>query len=404
MRESRRFRTHPLTALFHMKTVKLKQKEDRRIRRGHPWVFSNELESMPGEIAPGDLVDVIDHAGRFIGRGYINPHTLIAVRILSRTREDIDAAFFKKRIAAARALRTTLGFGDSYRAVFSEADGLPGLIVDKYADVLVAQTVTAGIDRLRDTIIAALKEEFQPRAIVLRNDTSLRTLEGLAQEKSVVYSTIQGSIIIEESGIKYAVDVLEGQKTGFFFDQRENRKALDGLIQGRRTLDCFCYIGAWSLNAARFGASEVIGIDASHKAVEQAAENAALNNLGARFIAADVFEELRSYEKQHERFGCIILDPPAFVKSRSKVREALRGYKEINLRAMKLLEPGGILVTCSCSHHVDQGLFREMLIDATYSAGREIKLLEMRSQSRDHPILLAARETEYLKCAILMVE
>ena len=387
-----------------MKTVKLKNKEERRILRGHPWVFSNELQNMPAELSPGDLVDVLDHAGRFIGRGYINPHTLIAVRILTRKQEEIDAGFFLRRISSARALREVLGFGGSFRAVFSEGDGLPGLIVDKYADTLVVQSSTAGIDGLLGIITSALKEVYSPQAIVLRNDTASRGIEGLTQEQRVIHGTAAGPVLIEESGIQYTVDVLEGQKTGFFFDQRENRQALRDYVRGRRTLDCFCYVGAWSLNAARFGASEVIGLDSSQKAVDLATANAALNGLHAQFIVADVFEELRKLEKQHERFNCIILDPPAFVKSRAKIREGLKGYKEINLRAMKLLEPGGVLVTCSCSHHVDQDLFKEMLIDAAYSAGRQARLLEMRSQARDHPMLLAARETQYLKCAILTIE
>ena len=387
-----------------MKTVKLKNKEERRILRGHPWVFSNELQNMPAELSPGDLVDVLDHAGRFIGRGYINPHTLIAVRILTRKQEEIDAGFFLRRISSARALREVLGFGDSFRAVFSEGDGLPGLIVDKYADTLVVQSSTAGIDGLLGIITSALMEVYSPQAIVLRNDTASRGIEGLTQEQRVIHGTAAGPVLIEESGIQYTVDVLEGQKTGFFFDQRENRQTLRDYVRGRRTLDCFCYVGAWSLNAARFGASEVIGLDSSQKAVDLATANAALNGLHAQFIVADVFEELRKLEKQHERFNCIILDPPAFVKSRAKIREGLKGYKEINLRAMKLLEPGGVLVTCSCSHHVDQDLFREMLIDASYSAGRQARLLEIRFQARDHPMLLAARETQYLKCAILTIE
>ncbi len=387
-----------------MKTVKLKQKEERRILRGHPWIFSNELEDVSAGLEPGELVDVIDHSGRFIGRGYINPHTLIAVRLLTRKQEKIDAEFLGRKIAAAHSFRATLGFGDSFRAVFGEGDGLPGLVVDKYADTLVVQSSTAGMDRMMNAVITALQGEFSPRAIVLRNDTASRGLEGLAQEKRVVHGTVTGPATIEESGIKYNVDVLEGQKTGFFFDQRENRQALKDIVKGRRTLDCFCYIGAWSLNAARFGASEVTGIDSSQRAVDLAAANAALNSLSARFVAADIFEELRTFEKQRDRFGCIILDPPAFVKSRSKVREALKGYKEINLRAMKLLESGGVLVTCSCSHHVDQELFKEMLIGAAYSAGRQARLIEMRFQARDHPVLLAARETQYLKCAILMID
>jgi 23S rRNA (cytosine1962-C5)-methyltransferase len=387
-----------------MKIVKLKKKEERRILRGHPWVFSNELERIPESVAPGELVDVLDHAGSFVGRGYINPHSLIAVRLLTRKQEELDLQFFRRKIAQAHNLRTMLGFGDSFRAVFSEGDGLPGLIVDKYADTLVLQSSTAGIDRLLDLIIPALQEEYSPRAIVLRNDMASREHEGLEQNRSVVFGSVEAPVEIEENGIRYQVDLLEGQKTGFFFDQRENRQALRRLVQGRRTLDCFCYIGAWSLNAARFGASEVIGIDSSQKAVDTAAANASLNGLNAQFRTADVFDELRALEKRGERFGCIILDPPAFVKSRARVREALKGYKEINLRGMRLLEPGGILVTCSCSHHVTPDLFTEVLIDAAHAAGRQARVLEMRSQARDHPMLLAAKETQYLKCAIMVID
>ena len=367
-------------------------------------MFSNELQPSTETFIAGEVVDVLDSGARFIGRGYINPRTLIAARLLTREKEEIDQEFFKKRIAAARALRARLGFGDSFRAVFSEGDGLPGLIVDKYAGTLVVQSLTAGIDNVLSNILAALQEVYSPQTIVLRNDTATRELEGLAQEKRVALGAVSGTVAFEESGIQYHVDVLEGQKTGFFFDQRENRQALRDYVKDRRVLDCFCYVGAWALTAARYGASEVLGLDSSEKAVSLAAENAALNGLSARFKKADVFEELRSLEKQRERFGCIILDPPAFVKSRAKVREALKGYKEINLRAMKLLEPGGTLVTCSCSHHIDVELFREMLIDAAHSAGRQTRLLEMRSQARDHPALLAARETQYLKCAILVVD
>ncbi len=387
-----------------MRTVHLKAKEERRILRGHPWIFSNELREVPKSFSPGDIVDVLDSSGGFVGRGYVNPHSLIAVRILARHQEEIDSVFFRRRIEEARKLRSMLGFGDSFRAVYSEGDGLPGLIVDKYADTLVVQSSTAGIDRMLDMIVSALRDEYSPRAIVLRNDSASRTMEGLAQEKRVVLGEVSGLVSFEESGINYRADVLEGQKTGFFFDQRENRQALKDYVHGRRVLDCFCYIGAWSLTAARYGASDVIGVDSSDKAVALAVQNAGLNSLPAQFRTADVFDELRILEKKHERFGCIILDPPAFVKSRSKVREALKGYKEINLRAMLLLERGGILVTCSCSHHIDQELFREMLIDAAYSAGRRVQLLEMRSQARDHPVLLAAKETQYLKCAILMIE
>ncbi len=387
-----------------MRTLRLKKKEERRVLRGHPWIFSNELQDLPADAVPGEAVEVRDHAGSFIGRGYFNPRSLIAVRLLTRRAEEIDGAFFTKRIAAARELRSRLGFGESHRAVFSEGDGLPGLIVDRYGDVLVVQSLTAGIEARLDLVAWALREVYAPAAIVLRNDVSARELEGLAREKRVLLGDVAGPVTIEESGIRYRVDVLEGQKTGFFFDQRENRLAIRDLVRGRRTIDCFCYTGAWALTAARFGAVDVVGYDSSEKAVAAAAENAALNGLPARFEAADVFEKLRELGRQRERYGCVVLDPPAFVKSRARVREALKGYKEINLRALRLLEPGGILITCSCSHHIDEALFREMLIDAAHAAGRQARLLEMRSQARDHPMLLAAPETRYLKCAILMVE
>jgi 23S rRNA (cytosine1962-C5)-methyltransferase len=387
-----------------MQTVRLKRKEERRILRGHPWVFSNELEPTPQAFEPGELVDVLSHSGGFLGRGYINPRTLIAVRLLTRAPEDIDRAFLQKRISAARALRARLGFGDSFRAVYSEGDGLPGLIVDKYGSVLVVQALTSGIDRLLDAILSVLMEEYAPTVVVLRNDSAGRELEGLPRETRVVHGSVAGPVVFEESGIAYELDALEGQKTGFFLDQRENRLALRPYVRGRRTLDCFCYSGAWALTAAAAGAEDVLGLDASEKAVALAANNAARNGLSARFQTADVFEELRVLDKKRERFGCIVLDPPAFVKNRAAVRGALKGYKEINLRAMRLLEPGGVLVTCSCSHHVDEGLFREMLIDAAFSAGRRARLLELRSQARDHPVLLAARETQYLKCAFLEVE
>jgi 23S rRNA (cytosine1962-C5)-methyltransferase len=387
-----------------VRTLKLKKKEARRVLRGHPWVFSNELQEVPRELAPGEIVDVLDDAGAFVGRGYFNPRTLIAVRILTRKQEPIDAAFFRGRIEQAKALRDRLGFGDAYRAVFSEGDGLPGLIVDRFGSTLVVQSLTAGMDRAHEDVLGALRDLYAPGTIVLRNDASSRELEGLPLEKRVLVGDATGEATFEESGIRYTVNVLEGQKTGFFLDQRENRLALRDLVKGRRTLDCFCYVGAWALTAARFGAGEVIGIDASEKAIAMAKANASQNGLNAQFLVADVFDQLREYGKQKERFGCIVLDPPAFVKSRAKVREALKGYKEINLRAMRLLEAGGALVTCSCSHHVDEPLFREMLIDAAHAAGRTARLLEMRSQSRDHPVLLAARETQYLKCAVLQID
>ena len=387
-----------------LRTVRLKKRDARRVERGHPWVFSNEIIDPPKDAEPGEILDVLDFSGRFIGRGYYNPRTLISIRLLTNTRDEINRDFLRGRISSARALRQKLGFGDSYRAVFSEGDLLPGLIVDKFGDVLVVQSLTAGIDRLLNEIIATLDDVYTPDAIVLRNDSPSRALEGLPIERRVVKGEPAERLIIEESGIKYAVDVLKGQKTGFFFDQRENRLALRGLVKDRRVLDCFCYTGAWSLSAAKFGASEVTGIDSSDQAISLAVQNAAMNNLKVFFKNADVFDELKEMEKRQERFGCIILDPPAFAKSRAKIREAIKGYKEINRRALRLMEPGGVLVSCSCSYHVNQDLFREMLIDAAHAAGRGVRLLELRSQSRDHPMPLAAREAQYLKCAVLIID
>lgn len=387
-----------------LRTVRLKKRDARRVERGHPWVFSNEIIDPPKDAEPGEIVDVLDFSGRFIGRGYYNPRTLISIRLLTNTRDEINRDFLRGRISSARALRQRLGFGDSYRALFSEGDLLPGLIVDKFEDVLVVQSLTAGIDRLLNDIIAALDDVYAPAAIVLRNDSPSRALEDLPMERRVAKGEPAERLIIEESGIKYAVDVLKGQKTGFFFDQRENRLALRGLVKDRRVLDCFCYTGAWSLSAAKFGASEVTGIDSSDQAISLAVQNAAMNNLKVFFKNADVFGELKEMEKRQERFGCIILDPPAFVKNRAKIREAIKGYKEINRRALRLMEPGGVLVSCSCSYHVNQDLFRELLIDAAHAAGRGVRHLELRSQARDHPMPLAAREAQYLKCAVLIID
>lgn len=385
-------------------TIRLKKKEERRILRGHPWVFSNEIEERPKDAAPGNIVDVLDHTGRFIGRGYYNPHSLISVRILTRKSEPIDSDFIVNRISSANILRQRLGLAGSFRAVYSEGDYIPGLIVDKYEDTLVVQSLTAGIERLLDAVIDALDKVYLPSTIILKNDSPARLLEGLPIETRIVKGNISGPVQIEESGLYFKVDLISGQKTGFFFDQRDNRLALKGLVQGMRTLDCFCYVGAWALNAKRFGATDVMGIDSSEQAIALARENAVLNRLSVEFRAADVFEELKLLEKSRERFGCIILDPPAFVKSRSKVREALKGYKEINLRAMRLLEKSGLLVTCSCSYHIDEELFREMLIDAAFSSGRSVRVIEMRSQARDHPVALACKETKYLKCAFMIVD
>ncbi len=376
-----------------------------RILAGHLWVFSNELAASPIGLEPGSLVELRDRKDTFIGIGYINPHSLIAVRILTRRREEINPVFFRRRILGALEYRRRfLKDTSSFRVVFSEGDFLPGLIVDKYEDCLSVQILTMGMEVLADVVIRVLDEILSPSTIVLRNDSSARVLEGLKQEKMVLKGPIDKLPVIREDSLLFEVDPLSGQKTGFFLDQRENRTAFAYLAGGGRGLDLFCYAGAWSLHLAKKGA-EVTGIDESEIAISQALRNAGLNGLAERcaFMKADVFAFLKEELAGGSRYDFIVLDPPAFVKSRTKVKYALRGYRQINAGAMRLLRKGGLLATSSCSYHIDKGSFLEMLKSAAKDADRQVRLIEMRSQARDHPVLLSMPETEYLKCAFLEV-
>jgi 23S rRNA (cytosine1962-C5)-methyltransferase len=378
---------------------------ERRLLLGHPWVFSNEIASDVGTYEPGSLVDVYTHGGTLVGRGYINPHSLITVRILSPRREVIDSEFFYSRLAAALQRRQRLFPGvQSYRLVYSEGDLLPGLIVDCYQGHLVLQTLTLGMEVRTEAICEALDRLLQPHVIVARNDVGIRALEGLPQEKKVLLGHLQTPVEVWEGDIRFRVDLWEGQKTGFYLDQRENRCALQPLLAGERVLDAFCYTGAWALHAARAGAQVVIAVDESAKAIRWATDQAKDNGFEqvCQFTASDVFDFLKEADTRHDRFDCIILDPPAFVKSRRKVREGLEGYWEINRRALRLVKPGGFLITCSCSYHVDPETFRSTLSRAARAARRTVVLLEMRSQARDHPVLLPLSEAAYLKCAVLM--
>lgn len=390
-----------------MRVIRLKKNEERRAVAGHPWIFSNEIEGSLRDALPGELVDVLDWRGRFVGRGYINPRSLIAVRLLSRRAdEEIGREFFRRRLAEALDYRRRFLPGvTSCRLVFGEADFLPGLIIDRYGDCLVMQVLTAGMDVQLETIVDLLDEMLSPRAIVLRNDAAARELEGLPQEKRVLRGELPGPVDIEENGVRFSIDLMEGQKTGFFLDQRDNRRLAGELCRGLKVLDCFSYVGAWSLHAARGGARKVTGLDASAAAVAAASANAALNGLDdiCEFRRTDVFDELKRLSDAGERFGCVILDPPAFVKSKTKLHEGLRGYREINVRALKIIEPGGILATCSCSHHVDRRSFLSMIAGAAADAGRRVRMLEYRSQSADHPVNPAIPETEYLKSVFLQV-
>jgi 23S rRNA (cytosine1962-C5)-methyltransferase len=384
----------------------IRKGHERRLLLGHPWVFSNEIASDVRQYEPGSLVDVYTHGGTFVGRGYINPRSLITVRILAQRREVIDSAFFRGRLEAALRRRERLLPGvQSYRLVYSEGDTLPGLIIDRYRDHVVLQTLTLGMELRTEAICEALEGLLQPQAIVARNDVGIRGLEGLPPEKKVLRGNLQAPVEVWERDIRFRVDPWEGQKTGFYLDQRDNRCTLRPLMAGGRVLDAFCYTGAWALHAARAGAGEVVGVDESAKAIQCANDQARDNDLRhiCQFTAADVFDVLKEAETQQERFDCIILDPPAFVKSRAKVREGLQGYWEINRRAMRLVKRGGYLITCSCSYHVDPDTFRATLCRAARAARRTAVLLEMRSQARDHPVLLPVCESAYLKCAVLML-
>jgi 23S rRNA (cytosine1962-C5)-methyltransferase len=390
-----------------MKRLILRQGHDRRIRNGHPWIFSNEIDRVVGNPEPGDALEVVSHRQESYGTAYYNPHSLITARLLSRERISIDeAGFFKTRIAAAADYRQAL-YGDlqALRIVHGEGDGLPGLVVDRYGDLLSVQFLTLGIDRRRDLITEALIELFQPTAIVARNDVGVRELEGLPQQTEILSGSPPETTTITEHGLRYRINVLHGQKTGHFLDQKENHLTLQNRVENRRVLDLFCYSGGWATHAARFGAKEVLGVDISAEAIALATENARLNyqETICRFEKADAFEKLRELHHTGERFGLITLDPPAFVKSKKKLAEAIRGYLTINRRAMELVEPGGYLITCSCSYHLQRDQFLETLRQAASQAGRAVRLLEMRGQAYDHPVLLSCPETDYLKCAVLQV-
>jgi len=384
---------------------KIQLRRTSRILAGHLWVFSNELAVSPKTFEPGALVELYDRKDVFMRVGYINPHSLISVRILSREQESIDADFFRKRIKDALRYRERVaGNAGSFRAVFSEGDLLPGLIVDKYDDCLSVQFLALGMDVRKDMILEILNEVFSPSVIVVRNDSSVRSLEGLGRDKYMAKGSLDRLPVIEEGGLKFQVDPLEGQKTGFFLDQRENRGRFAELIDGGEGLDLFCYDGAWAMHLAK-KESRVTCVDNSETALERARYNAEFNNLSDRctFKREDVFGFLEKEAASGKQYDLIVLDPPAFVKSKGKVKEALRGYREINGLALRCLKKGGFIATSSCSYHIEKEMFLEMLRSAVRDAGRKARIVEMRTQGRDHPVLLAMPETEYLKCVFLEI-
>ena len=391
--------------------VTLKKGEGRMVKSGGMWIFDNEIESVMGTFENGDLVLVHDFDGYPMGIGFINRNSKIRVRLFSRKEDTvIDEAFFRTRLQQAWEYRKKTVDTSSCRVVFGEADFLPGLVIDKFSDVLVVQSLALGIDRYKELIVKLLKEILAEDGITIRgvyerSDAKVRKQEGMELKKGFIGEAFDTNVEIVENGVHYIVDVKDGQKTGFFLDQKYNRAAVGRLCQDADVLDCFTHTGSFALNAGIAGAKEVTGVDASELAVHQAQENAKLNGLDktVKFICEDVFDLLPKLEEEGEKYDVVILDPPAFTKTRSAVQGALRGYKEINLRGMKLVRDGGYLVTCSCSQHVTPPLFREMLLDAQKDARVRLRQVEWRTQGRDHPILLSSPETEYLKCAIFQV-
>ncbi|MDY2851803.1 MAG: class I SAM-dependent rRNA methyltransferase [Candidatus Borkfalkiaceae bacterium] len=387
-----------------MYTLTLKKNEEKRILLGHPWVYANEVAKIEGKDAQGSIAKVCAFDGRFIGYGFINHLSKIIVRILTRRDEIIDKDFFKKRIVNANDLRVNLGFNDNYRVCFGENDLLPGLVVDKYGDYLCVQFLTLGMEVRKDMILDILEEIFSPKGIYERSDVSVREKEGLKQFKGVVRGAINSPVLINENGVKMFVDLENGQKTGYFLDQKENRLNLRRYVKDKTVLDCFSNVGGFALNAAIGGAKDVTALDISEIAVEYIRKNAELNGLkNIKTECADVFERLREYRREEKKFDVIILDPPAFTKSKETVKEGYKGYKDINIQALKLLRSGGILVTCSCSQHLTVNLFNDMLKESISQAGVNAKMLELRIQSRDHSTLIGLDEGLYLKVAVLYV-
>src|SRR5450755_1864354 len=385
-----------------MREVRVNRKAARRVASGHPWIFKSDVLETGGAEA-GAAVKVTDPNGRELGTAHFSAASQIALRLLSRRVEELDREFFTKRLAEAEAHRRKVVCGtDAYRVVHGEGDLLPGLVVDRYADWLVIQTLDQGMDAARESIVGSLVELFSPRGMVARNDASVRSKEALPLESSVIYGEVPETVEFHMNGLRLQADLLHGQKTGAFLDQRENYVAAARYARGK-ALDCFTSTGGFALHLAAVCES-VEGLDSSGPALAVAARNAALNGItGIEFREADVFAALQAYAAARRQFQTVILDPPAFAKSRSKLDEAIRGYKEINLRALRLLGPGGILVTCSCSHHLSEAALLELVAQASLDAGRQLRVLERRTQGLDHPILLTVPETHYLKCLILEV-
>jgi len=389
-----------------MSKVLLKRKIAPRVANGHPWIFANEVEKIEGAPEAGGVVDVHFFDGKFLGKGYYNPQSQIMVRLLTRDKkETVNDEFFLNKIRECWQYRQQIGYTENCRLVFGEADSLPQLIIDKFNDYFVIQTIALGMDVWKPAIVAALQTLFNPKGIYERNDVPVRELEGLPQQKGFLSAPFDTKIIINENGLKFHVDVENGQKTGYFLDQQDNRKAIQNVVKGADVLGAFTYTGTFEIHAAHYGARSVLGLDISQNAVDQANRNAELNGLEkiVKFEVANAFDVLKQWGKEDKRWDVVMLDPPAFTKSRANIEKAITGYKEINLRGMKLIKPGGFLVTSSCTNLVNPELFLKIIDMAAKDARRKIRQVVFQTQSSDHPIVWGMENTQYLKFLIIEV-
>lgn len=386
-----------------MYTVILKKNEEKKLLNGFPWVYANEVLKIEGKDKQGSVAKVVAHDGRFVAIGFINHLSKILVRVLSLKEEIVDKDFFYKRIEAAVNERKALGYDNNYRAVFAESDRLPGLIVDKYGDYLSVQFLCLGMDVIKNDITDILVSIFSPKGIYERSDVSVREKEGLKQIKGPIYGEFNPVVEICENGLKMLVDLENGQKTGYFLDQKENRNNVKYYVKDKTVLDCFCNVGGFSLCSKKYGAKSVTAVDISDTALDFVNKNAALNGFDIETVSGDVFEVLRNYRREGKKFGVVILDPPAFTKTADTVNQGIKGYKDINIQGLKLVESGGYLITCSCSQHLTVPLFLNMINESVFESGRKAKLIEFRTQGKDHAVLIGTDQSLYLKVAILKI-
>lgn len=387
-----------------MSKVFLKPGKEKRVFSGHPWVFLSDIERADKSVMPGDLVGIFTKQGKYLAQGVYNPNSQIALRILTTKDEAVDKNFIKKRVERAINYRRKFADLQSCRLIHAEADGLPAIVVDSFGPVLSLQCLSLGMSQYQKVIVESLVEILSPMGIYERNDVPIRRLEGMEQSVGVLHGEIPDKVEMMENGIRFLIDVKHGQKTGYFLDQKENRAAIAPFVKGSEVLDCFTHTGSFALHAAKYGAESVLGIDISEFACQNAQENKHLNEFeNVDFKTANAFDFLREESQAGKQFDVIVLDPPAFAKSKSNIASATKGYKEINLRAMKMIRDGGYLITCSCSQHILAAMFKNIVLQAANDAGVNLMQAEFRSQSKDHPVLPAAMETQYLKCGIYRI-